>query len=461
VRAEAHSLGEDSVGHVHRRHVGGWIVAVTLLVASSVVGWGAVRPYLFRHSAPVGSSMDGRVARLLDDGERALIDGDVDVAEEAFDKASALAEHDVRVLRDQSRLASLKGDVPWLGLKLLAQSASAEQRTATAQLESNVARAKRTASEAYSLAPDDPANACALIDALRLEGVPGAARSVVSKVMTRSGDREVAYVLAALDLTEPEPMWSTVIERLRLSAASDVQAGRARAALVYALGRSGDRAGAATELGKLDVAKRPYPLLPALHKWLEGLAAPPFASVAHSAARNPSGPSPSVPSPPPRADMPAAEGMSLDAGSALQAAAVALRTGAYARAAQIYRALVARNDRDSEALSGLGDVAHAQGDIGGAMAAYRRAIMVNPSYLPALVGLADAEWAAGDRAKAQRAYENVVDHFPEGTYPEYVKERAAETPALAPSGTDSVLQHGPSEEGRDPPAKPSATDDDR
>jgi TolA-binding protein len=454
-------LVEDSVGHFRRRRVGGWIVTVTLLVASSVVGWGALRPYLFRRSVPVASFMDGRVAELLDDGERALIDGDVDVAEEAFDKASALAEHDVRVLRDQSRLAALKGDVAWLELKLLAQSASSEQRTATAQLESNVARAKRTASEAYGLAPDDPANACALIDAFRLEGIPGAARALVSKVMTRSGDREVAYVLAALDLTEPEPMWSTVIERLRVSAASDVQAGRARAALVYALGRSGDRAGAATELGKLDVAKRPYPLLPALHRWIDGLAAPPSASTTHSAARKPSGLSPSMTSPQAGSDVAAVEGVSFDAGAAMQAAAAALRSGAYARAEQIYRALVARNDRDSEALSGLGDVAHAQGDIGGAVAAYRRAIMVNPSYLPALVGLADSEWAAGDRAKAQRAYSNVVDHFPEGTYPAYVKERSEETPAVAPSTTESAAEHGPSEESRDSPSKPSAADVDR
>ncbi len=137
------------------------------------------------------------------------------------------------------------------------------------------------------LAPDNPASACALIDALRLDGGSGAARALVSKIIARAADREVAYVLAALDLTESEPMWSTVIERLRVSAGSDVQMGRIRAALVYALGQSGDRMAAAVELGKLDMAKRPYPLLPLLHKWLEGLAASPSDSSAHAApARN-------------------------------------------------------------------------------------------------------------------------------------------------------------------------------
>ena len=460
-RGDAHSMGDDSVVTFRKRRVGGWIVAVPLVVALSVVGWGAMRPYLLRRAAPLVSSTDGRVTGLLAEGERALFEGDVDVAEEAIDKASALAEHDVRVLRDQSRLAALKGDIPWLALKLLPPGASSESRTASVQLASNGARAKRTASEAYGVSPDDPANACALIDALRLEGSAGAARALVSKVVASTADRDVAYALAALDLTEPEPMWSTVVERLRLSAASDVQAGRARAALVYALGRSGDRASAETELAKLDLSRRPYPLLPLLHKWLEGLAPPASASAAHSAARKMPGTAPSLAAPQGGTDVTAGDSVSSDAGGGLQAAATALRSGAYSKAEQIYRALVARNDRDSEALSGLGDVAHAQGDVRGAMAAYRRAITVNPSYLPALVGLADAEWAAGDRVQAQRAYSNVVDHFPEGSYPAYVKERSEETPSPAPSSLDGVTERGSSDEGREPPTKPSAVDDDR
>jgi tetratricopeptide (TPR) repeat protein len=446
-------------------------VTVTLLVALSVVGWSAVRPYLLRPRVPVASPADGRVAGLLDAGERALLEGDIDAAEEAFDKASALSEHDSRVLRDQSRLAAAKADVPWLALKLLAKNANSEQRTATAQLETNVARAMRTAKEAYGLAPDDPANACALTDALRLEGSVSTARGLVSKVVSSGGGREVAYVLAALDLTEPEPMWSTVIERLRAAASSDVQAGRARAALVYALARSGDKTGAATELAKLDMAKRPYPLLPTLHAWLDGLGAPPAVSAAHSAARKSGGPLSAITAPQSGTEAAQVEGASGDVGLTLQAAAIALHSGAYSRAEHIYTALVARNERDSEALSGLGDVAHAQGDVRGAMAAYRRAIAVNPSYLPALVGLADAQWAAGDQTQARRAYANVVDHFPEGAYPAYVKERSQEPqtvapsaeqpPAAAPSATHGAADHGPPDEDRDRPSRPPASDDDR
>ena len=57
-------------------------------------------------------------------------------------------------------------------------------------------------------------------------------------------------MLAALDLAEPEPLWTTVIDRLRLAAAGEGNAGRARAALVYALAKSGDARGAKAELGE-------------------------------------------------------------------------------------------------------------------------------------------------------------------------------------------------------------------
>jgi len=96
---------------------------------------------------------------------------------------------------------------------------------------------------------------------------------------------------------------------------------------------------------------------------------------------------------------------------------------------------VTRNPSDSEALAGIGDVARAEGDASGAIAAYKRALAVNPSYLPALLGVADTEWANGDRASAQRAYKDVTDRFPEGTYPAHVKTRAEPSVAVTPGAT--------------------------
>jgi tetratricopeptide (TPR) repeat protein len=117
----------------------------------------------------------------------------------------------------------------------------------------------------------------------------------------------------------------------------------------------------------------------------------------------------------------------------MQLASAAYKKGEFTRAQEIYEAIVTRNPGDSEALSSLGDVARAQGDLGGAIAAYKRAISVNPSYLPALLGQADTLWASGDRPAALRSYADIVDRFPEGTYPGYVKQRVDGTNGTAPA----------------------------
>jgi tetratricopeptide (TPR) repeat protein len=127
----------------------------------------------------------------------------------------------------------------------------------------------------------------------------------------------------------------------------------------------------------------------------------------------------------------------------MQAASQALRKADYPRARQLYGSIVDRNPNDSEALSGLGDVSRQQGNLAAAIADYRRAIAVNPSYLPALLGLADTEWAIGERAKASHDYGDIVDRFPEGTYPGYVPKRvpsATQQPASPDPGSGTEGQ---------------------
>src|ERR1019366_1179909 len=106
----------------------------------------------------------------------------------------------------------------------------------------------------------------------------------VPKITAQASQPETAYVLAALDLAETDPLWTTVIDRLRLAAAGEGNAGRARAALVYALAKSGDAVGAKAELAKLDALTRPYPLLPQLHAFVD--RAPTKPSVDGGVAAN-------------------------------------------------------------------------------------------------------------------------------------------------------------------------------
>jgi len=442
------SSREDLYVVAPRRRVGGWIVAVVLMAAVGVVGWVVAKPYLVAKPANATAQLDPRALGFLTDGERALADGNLDLAQGDFDKASALAEHDPRVLVDEARVAAARADVPWLAMKLLPPDAKDLARTTKADLDDRVGRARKAADAALAVAPEDVSAVRAHIDALRLAGDRDAARKEVAKI-AQAAQPETAYVLAALDLAEPDPLWTTVIDRLRVAAGGEGNAGRARAALVYALAKSGDMAGAKIELGKLDAMARPYPLLPQLHAFvdktpvkaaLDGGVAANVPSVAVSALPQPASPGQGggggagVGAGGGDTDQPAVPGASA---SAMKAAQAAIRKGDWNRARQIYEALVARNPSDSEALSGLGDVARAEGDTAGAMSAYKRALAVNPSYLPALVGLADTQWAAGDRGSAVHGYKDIVDRFPDGTYPGYVKTRV-EGGAPAPAGASSA-----------------------
>lgn len=447
---------------VPRRRIGGWIVALALLTAVGVVGWAAARPYLIARDAGAAVQLSPRAQNFLTDGERAMAQGDLDAAQENFDKASALAEDDAHVLLDEARIACVKADIPWLKLRLLPPDATDEQRTARAALDDLAARAKRLSAKALNRAPDDTAVARVEMDALRLGGDRDAARGRVSKVMVQASQPETAYVLAALDLSEPEPVWATVVERLRLAASGEGNGGRAEAALVYALARSGDTAAASSELAKIKILARPYPLLPNLSAFVEKASPKPVAS---SGPLNP---------PPPVASASARRAVASngagagaggeapvgDANSAMQAASNAIKKGDFDRAGQIYQTLATRNPNDSEALAGLGDVARLTGDPAGAMSAYRRAVAVNPSYLPALLGLADTQWSSGDRAAAARGYSDIVDRFPEGTYPAYVSKRTgadsqgsaapaaarATNPVPAPGDSSGMKTPAPSDE---------------
>lgn len=422
-----------------RRRVGGWVVAFVLLLAVGIVGWVVAKPYLVARNDGATTTLDARARAFLAAGESAMAEGNLDVAQQNFDKASVLAEGDPRVLLDEARVAAALADVPWLELRLLSQGATEATRTATALLDERLGRARKAADDALSAAPDDPEAARAKIDALRLAGERDAARAFVPKVGVIATQPETLYVLASLDLAEPEPFWMTVIDRLRRVALAEGNAGRARAALVYALAKFGDAAGAKTELAKLDAQPRPYPLLAGLHTLVDEAVAradretdhdhPAHATAARAEASAPAVPAPGAPM---QVAPASADGIPSDSSLAMQLASQAIKRADLGRARRIYEALAARNPADSEALAGIGDVNRLQGDTSGAIRAYRRALAVNPSYLPALIGVADTEWASGDRASAQGAYKDIADRFPEGTYPSYVASRA-ESASSAPA----------------------------
>lgn len=408
-----------------RRRMGGWIVAAVLLVGVGIIGVVVGRPYLTGAAKPATSALnplDPKAQQFLSDGERAMLDGNLDAAKENFDKASVLVDRDPRVLVDMAKLNVALADVPWLEVKL--QAPGEAQRTAKQRLDEATPKAKKAADDAYAASPDDPANVRVKIDALRIDGNLADARALVARIAGGAPQPDTAYVLAMLDLAEPTPpsQYTEILERLRLAAAGEGNLGRARAALVYALARSGDVTGARKELERLVALPRPHPLLGPLRAFLDRAPAavsPDAGSVAsvdvNALPSNTGGnanPNPAV-----------FTGGG-DPRALLQQAEDAKNKGDLDKAKSLYGAVVAKDPHDSEALAGLGDISERQHDLPNAKTYYQQALNVNAGFLPARIGLGNVLWESGDKAGGAKIYREIVDSMPESAYPAWVKERA-------------------------------------
>ncbi len=117
----------------------------------------------------------------------------------------------------------------------------------------------------------------------------------------------------------------------------------------------------------------------------------------------------------------------------LERARRARRAGRIGEAATLFAAAVEKSPTDSEALTGMAEVAAIQGDLGKAIALYRRTLAVNPRYLPARLGLADSLWASGQRDEGQTTYRSIVGQFPATLCPDRARERSAGTAGHASS----------------------------
>jgi predicted Zn finger-like uncharacterized protein len=412
-----------------RRGVGGFVIAAVVVGAGLLVGamWAQKNLGVTLGGKPpvAAPAVDPRVAAFFASGEKALADGNLELAKESFDKASALAEKDPHVLLGLARLAAIRADTFWLKSRLLPAEAAAadEQRITRDGLNELSATARKTADDASAVAPEDPSALRARIDALRIAGDRDGARALVGRLTAgpagRALDPETAYVLAALDLAEVEPLWSTVLERLKTASSAETGPGRARALLVFALARSGDLEGAKAEADRLGAMPKAHPLLPLLRGFVDRSksTAKLDAGVADAAVevrdagkgRHAAG---------------GATAASGDARDLVSQAEKARAKGDLEKAKGLFGQAVERNPNDSEALTGLAVIAYAQHDLAGARASYKRVIAINPNYMPAVVGLADVEWDSGDKGTAAKMYKDIVDRFPEGAYPGRVKVRA-------------------------------------
>jgi len=440
------------VGIPRRSSAVRWMVALVVLGGVVVLASTVGKRYLEAAIQPASTAgpADSRVAGLLADADKALLDGDLDRAKESLDKASVLVEADPALLVQVARLADIRADVPWLKQRLLPEGADDIARLNRTQLEDRAGQALTASDRALRVTPQDAAAVRVRIDALRLSGDVAGARKLVGRIADRASEPEVAYVLAALEMSEPSPNWATIVNRLRTAVAAEGNLGRARSALVYALAQSGDLDGAQAELDTLQKAPRPSALLVDLKAFVaRKRAALGDAGVGEGGTALDTSALPVAGGG--AGDEPNTVGSYQDL---LARAHAARQAGKYDQAEALYRAVLDKHPGDTEALAGLGDVAKAKGDQAASLSYYEQVAKENPGYIPALLGLADARWDAGDRSGAATLYRQVVERTGgQGPYAARAKDRLAEA-AKNTETPDTTASAAPPQA---PPASPPST----
>jgi predicted Zn finger-like uncharacterized protein len=421
-----------------RRARSRWIGGVVLIGVIGLLGATVGRRYLAQlgGASEVKTSSDARVAKFLSDGATLLDEGDFEGAKEAFDKATVLAEKDPAVLTALARLETLLADVSWLKLRLLDPNSTDLVQATYRELGRRVGKARVAVDRAFAVSPEDPAVLRARVDVLRLSGDGDKAREWIAPLSSNASVPENAYVLAALDLGEPSPVWPSVIDRLRTAAAAERDPGRARAALIYALARAGRMSEAQAEFTKIDGRAKPHPLLEELRAFLQRAstasdagvdAAPKLAAVDPTKL-------PKLDTSPGEEPHPAAAAAAAtpappsgDFRARLSQAAIALRQGDLSHAEQLYDSVLSEQPNNTEALSGLGDVAKQRRDPATAARMYDRVLAQNPSYLPAILASADQKWDSGDKKGALVLYRQLLEQAgPNSQYGAHAAARIAQ-----------------------------------
>jgi tetratricopeptide (TPR) repeat protein len=417
-----------------------WIGGLILVLVVSLLGVTVGRKYLSRFTpaaAPeVERKSDERVTKLVQQGNQLLERGDLEAAKEQFDKATALSENDPGLLLALARLEVIRADQLWLRLRLLDpkdeglvrlthRQLGARVGKAQAALERarKVARQTTTGAESRPAAADEVSLVRSEVDARRMNGELELARSLVGPLLKNPTQPENAYVLAALDLADASPVWSSALERLRIAASAEQQLGRAQAALVYALTRAGKLNDAQSELEKMEARTDTHPLLPDLRGFVHR-----YSIVADAGAEaHKSAVAVDVAALPKLDTSPAPKDESDDAVKTpapikpgdfrlkLEEASVALHNGQLGRALQLYQEVQSAQPGNTEALAGLADVESRRGNSAKAAELYQSVLAQNPSYLPAMVGVADQKWASGDKKGALVLYRRILEQSGAGS----------------------------------------------
>lgn len=385
-----------------------WIVAVVLLGCTALAAL-TILPKLLAKPGSFGGQTEARVITLLDQGDRAVSEGDLDAANEAFVKASALVDKDSRVEVRLARLAIVRADIPWLKVRML-EEADPDLAPTRRELVLAATKAHQATERAQAALPNDPEVTRCRIDSLRLQSNVSEARKLVASLSKPTSTANDEVALALLDMTESSPAWPAIIERLSHAARSEQNLGHARSVLIYALVQTGDLTRAKAELDQLVAMPRPHPLIGALRGYIAQAEKPVEPAQGDDAGTTTEDP----------------DAAATDDSTLLQSAIDATTNGELDKAAQLLKDLEARLPNDANVSTAGGRLALKQQDRAAAARYFEKALSVDKNQFDAMSGLADIKWDSGEKQGASILYRQIIERAgPDSPYLARAKERFA------------------------------------
>jgi predicted Zn finger-like uncharacterized protein len=418
----------SSENRARSSRIGRWLMAFLLIVLLSLVAlWWRSRTSA-RHGGEVATGVIG-LDQYLHSANEALHAGDLVRAHDQLQASQTLGGRDARWVTLTARYDVMRADMNWLAVRLADPNDTAHVETFKRELSENVAQATRALNSIERLAVNDPELAAARIDAQRLRGEVAEARKSADAASKANPSPELAYSLAVLELLGDNPNYKGAFDWLGRARAADGGLGRAPVMLIVACVMSQRIDCARAELARLKSAQRPHPLLTDIEAFVgratnpaasaeTGTAAAPEASAAPlpdaGSSNEPAAVAPSEPAAGAAPGDPLAEVIREgDTRLRLRRGVETLGRGELTKAELYFRSVLASRPNDTEALTGMGDVARKRGNTANAVVYYQKVLSTNGQYLPALTALADLKWKTGDRAGAAALYRRIVDQVGE------------------------------------------------
>jgi len=419
------SNGDGSSPQTRARslRMGRWLLGgLSIALLSLVWFWINSRNQL--SSVSQSASAEQTLEQYLSGASEALHAGDLVRAHDQLQSSQTLGGRDPRWIVLTARYDVMRADMNWLAVRLGDPNDTTRTETLKRELAEHVVQASRAMASIERLAMKDTELVAARVDAQRLRGELDEAHNAAEVLRQSNPSPEIAYALAGLELIAEHPNYKDLFDWLGKARAADSGLGRTPAMLVLACVMSQRLDCARTELSRLKSAPKTHPLLPEIEAFINRAQA--NAASVESASANEANSAPvddagaSVrPSASPSTSAPSepvgevtTEG---DFRLRLRRGLESLRRNELTRAEQMFRSVLAERPSDTEALTGLGDVARRRNNTKSAISYYQKVLASNGQYLPALSALADVKWTSGDRSGAAQLYRRIIDQVGESS----------------------------------------------